>query len=295
MLGGAIGGGISGAKTPSLGQMQGYYESTASEMPNMPKGGLSGALKGAFQGAAEGGDEEYKRESQEFKGLQDFLEAAHGIPKNATLGKSVGELRGLARGVEAKQMQDLKLRERATDEARQKASEQYQQAIVQQQQQIQAAKAAENAADQKFTEAVASYREQYGDEGDALAYAMSSVPGISADLRNQVMAGMDPTRRMQQQANLMSAKAQLMNAEQKLAGGADDPELRTQYLRLKQSENEAMERWKQKPKDDRLRDDANAATRTRQQFERDFKYAPPGRGQQPSAGNAGRFKIIGTE
>lgn len=281
MVGGAIGGYI-GAK-PSNAQMSDWYE--RADNSAAPKPTFGARMKGALLGAAEAGDEEFKRESQEFKGLQDFLEAAHGIPKNATLGKSVGELRGLARGLEAKEVRDMKLREMANDEARQKATEDYYKGIVAQQQARQAQDASEAEADARFLDAVQTYRSAYGEEGDAMAYGLSTVPGISQELRKQVVSGMDPVaikRANTEWKNALTQERQADIAERKLNGGADDPELRNQYLRLRQSENEAMERWRAKPKDDKLRDEANAATRTRKQFETDFKYAPPARAQQPA-------------
>lgn len=295
MVGGAIGGGIAAAK-PTKDEMSAWYESAGTQ----PKPGMNWGrgLKGAIEGAAEAGDEEYKREAQEFNGLQDFLEAAHGIPKNATLGRSVGELRGLARGLETKQMMDLKLREQASTEARQAALQKYEEGMVRARQQQLEAKAAEDAADQQFMDHVQMYRNAYGDEGDPIAYALANSPGISSELRNKIAAGMDPTARMNAEASAMNAETNALNAKTnaaKLAGGESDPELRNQYLKLRQSENEAMARWREKPKDDKLRTEANAATRTRQQFERDFRYKPPGAAppsQQPSASTASRFKII---
>jgi len=294
MIGGAIGGGIAAAK-PTNAELSSWYESVGTQP--RPGANWGRGLAGAMEGAAQGADEEYKREAQEFKGLQDFLEAAHGIPKNATLGKSVGQLRGLARGLEQKQMMDLKLREQASTEARQAALQKYEEGMVQARQQQLEAKAAEDAADQRFMDHVQMYRNAYGDEGDPIAYGLANSPGISSDLRNKIAAGMDPIAQLNARTAAQNAATNARQAdlaEKKAAGGESDPELRNQYLKLRQSENEAMARWREKPKDDKLRTEANAATRTRQQFERDFRYKPPGAApaQQPSASTAGRFKII---
>lgn len=300
MVGGAIGGGIAAAK-PTHAEMQAYYEGAG---PGKPPGMNFGrGMKGALLGAAEAGDEEFKREAQEFKGLQDFLEAAHGIPKNATLGKGLGELRGLARGLEVKQMQDMKLREAATDEARQRAAQAYQEGIIRQQEAAQAAQQAEAAADMRFIQSVQDYRNAYGDEGDAYAYALANVPGISADMRKQVASGMDTIAAMNARTaaqNAVTNARQADTAARKLEGGAEDPELRTEYLRLRRAENEAMARWREKPRDEAARTDADAAKRTRQQFERDFNFKPQGwqtptqgtpAPQQPSSANVKRFRL----
>lgn len=184
MAGGAIAGAVKAG--PSKADWESYYESTAAEQPDRPRATVGQRAMGAMMGAAEGGDEEFKRRNQEYKALQQYAEAAYGIPKDRTNPMGLDELKGVVRGREFQQLredaardQQLKEREQAVREAQQRALDSYYQAQTSNAADRNRQQADEFKAAQNWQAAMGDYADAYGPDAiqAAVAYANRIAPG----------------------------------------------------------------------------------------------------------------------
>lgn len=164
MLGGALAGGLS--KNPETGK--------------------AGGLKGALSGAAQALDPELRRQNQEWKALQMYAQAAHGIPKEVSNVMGLPELKGLVQGLEAQQLQQQRQAERDRLRA---MSEYYQQLGQAQQASAERRRALDQAREQwvrDYTEAL----DAYGDAAWAAQYATKQVPeGVPESMLNKLSVG----------------------------------------------------------------------------------------------------------